>query len=345
MRKVRLGRTGLMVSEIGFGGIPIQRLSDEQAQVVVSRCLELGITFLDTAHGYTTSEERIGRAIAGRREGLILATKSPAFDGKTCREHLELSFQRLGVTHIELFQFHNVSTSQQYEQLTAPDGALVVAREAQAAGRIGHIGVTSHSMDLALEMVPAGHFETLMFPFNFVTREPVEKLIPLCRQHDVGFIAMKPMAGGMLERATLSFKYLRQFPDIVPIPGIEATWEIEEILQIMAGPAATTEEENAEMERLSVELGSRFCRRCDYCQPCPQQIRISTVMNLRSFWKRFPPQRLYAMMDGLIATAETCADCGECESRCPYHLPIRETIRENVALYRERIAPGKQATP
>jgi uncharacterized protein len=341
MRTVRLGKTGLMVSEVGFGGIPIQRLNDAEAQAVITRALDLGVTFLDTAHGYSTSEERIGRAIAGRRAGLILATKSPACDGKTFSEHMAQSFQRLGVEYIDLFQFHNVSTPQQYAQLLAPDGALAVARAAQATGRIGHIGVTSHSMEMALEMVPSGHFETLMFPFNFVTREPLDRLIPLCRQHDVGFIVMKPMAGGMLDDARLAFKYLRQLPDLVSIPGIEKVAEIEEIVGLVQGSAELSSAEQAEMARVAAELGTRFCRRCDYCQPCPQNIRISTVMNLRSFWKRFPPQRLYDMMEGAITAAEQCADCGKCEERCPYHLEIRQTLRENVKLYREQIAPRR----
>jgi predicted aldo/keto reductase-like oxidoreductase len=309
VRKIRLGKTALMVSEVGFGGIPIQRLDEDEAVQVVRRCLELGVTFLDSANGYTTSEERIGKAIAGRREGLVLATKSGARDAKTCREHLELSFRRLGVEHIDLFQFHNVSTEEHYEQVIAPGGMLEVVREAQAAGRVSHIGVTSHSLKMALTLVASGYFETLMFPFCFATPEPTEELIPLCRKHDVAFIAMKPMGGGLLESASLAFKYLRQFPDILPLVG------------------------------LSQELGTRFCRGCDYCQPCPQGISISMAMRLRSHIKRFHADRFYGQeFQSLVARAETCTDCGDCESRCPYELTIRETLRENIAWYHEQIA-------
>jgi len=343
MRKVRLGKTGLMVSEVGFGGIPIQRLSEDDAVAVVRRCIELGVTFIDTAYGYGTSEERIGKAIQGRREGLVLASKSPARDGATFGQHLEQSLRRLGVEHIELYQFHNVSSREQFDQIVGPGGALEVAREAQAAGKIGHIGVTSHSRETATMMAESGLFETMMFPFNFITDEPLERLIPLCRQHDVGFIAMKPMGGGLLENATIAFKWLRQYPDLVPIPGIEKAAEIEEIVAIMEGPAELTAPERAEMQRLADELGTRFCRRCDYCQPCPEGIPISTLMNMGSFIKRFPPARLFAMMEEPVRAAERCADCGECESRCPYDLPIREMMRENVALYAARRAQSGQA--
>jgi len=339
MRKIRLGKTGLMVSELGFGGIPIQRLNDDEAIRVVRRCLDLGVTFLDSANSYTTSEGRIGKAILGRREGLVLATKSGARDPQTCREHLALSFQRLGVEHIDLFQFHNVSTQEHYERIVAPGGMLAVVREAQADGRIGHIGVTSHNLDMALKLVRSGHFETLMFPFCCVTPEAAEELIPLCREHDVAFIAMKPMGGGLLENASLAFKYLRQFPDVLPLVGVQSVAEIEEIVAIMEGPASLSAGEQIELQRLRQELGTRFCRGCDYCQPCPQGISISMMMRLHSHAKRFHVDRFYGQeMQSLVARIETCADCGDCESRCPYQLAIRETLRANAAWYREQMA-------
>jgi hypothetical protein len=335
MRKLRLGKTGLMVTEIGFGGIPIQRLADDEAVRVIRHCLDLGVNFIDTAHGYGTSEERIGQAIAGRRDGLILATKAPARDAATFRQQMETSFQRLGVDCIDLYQFHNIATEEHLQTVLGSGGAMEVAREAQAAGRIGHIGVTSHSLDLSLKLVRTGEFSTLMFPFNFITTEPANELIPLCREHDVAFIAMKPMGGGMLENANLAFKYLKQVPDIIPLVGIETAAEIQEIVSIMQGAADLSADELARIAALRQELGTRFCRRCDYCQPCPQEIGISTVMNLHSFGKRFPPERMFGSFgEAIVTEAERCIECGECESRCPYHLPIRQVIRENVAWFR-----------
>lgn len=339
MRKIPLGRTGLVVSEIGFGGIPIQRLSTEEAVAVVRRCLDLGITFFDTAHGYTTSEERIGQAIAGRREGLVLASKSPARDGATFAEHLELSLKRLGTDYIDIYQFHGVNTPQDYERILAPGGALERAREAQAAGRIRHIGITTHSLPLAQEFVRSGYFETIMFPFNFISTEPERDLLPLCRMHNVALLAMKPMGGGVFEDARPAFHYLRQFPDVLPVVGIENVREIEEIVALTEESAELTPQDAAEIERLRRELGTRFCRRCDYCQPCPQGIAISTVLSLRGFSRRFPRERVFGTWgQEVIQRARTCQECGECESRCPYNLAIRDLLKEAIAWYEMALA-------
>jgi predicted aldo/keto reductase-like oxidoreductase len=221
----------------------------------------------------------------------------------------------------------------------APGGPMEVALEAKAAGRIGHIGVTSHSLDMAEELIQSGHFETIMFPFNFITREPAERLLPLCAKHDVGFISMKPMGGGLLESAELSFKWLKQHPLALPLVGIQSFAEIEEIVAVMADPAPLSAAQAAAIEAKRAELGTRFCRSCDYCQPCPQGIQISSVLRARSNVKRFHPDRFWgAATEKMIATAESCKECGECETRCPYELPIREMLKENTAWYRAQQA-------
>jgi predicted aldo/keto reductase-like oxidoreductase len=336
MEKVRLGKTGMMVSHVGFGGIPIQRDSEEESIAVVRRCIELGVNFIDTANAYTTSEGRIGKAISGRREGLILATKTHERSSEGIENHLQQSLKQLGVESIDLYQFHNVSDSNALNALLDPNGPFATAEKAKRDGKIKHIGITSHSMDIAKEAVKTDRFETIMFPFNFITSEPVDELLPLAREHDVGFIAMKPLGGGTLSNATIAFKYLLQFPDVVPIPGIEKPHEIDEIVQILDGPWQMTEEEQGEMHRLREELGTRFCRRCDYCQPCEEEIPISMVMVSDSFAKRFPPERFFSgrIADNL-AKAANCTECGDCEERCPYDLPIREILAERVEWYSE----------
>jgi len=334
MHKVRLGKTELMVSAVGLGGIPIQRPTEEEAVEVVRRCLNLGVNFIDTANGYGNSEERIGQAIAGRREGLILATKSHAREGSELRQHLELSLKQLRVDYIDFYQLHNVSNFEDYEKSLVPGGPLDVVREAQAAGQVGHIGITCHSMEVALEATKSGFFETMMFPFNFISDEAAEELIPLAREHDVGFIVMKPMGGGLLENATIAFKYLRRFPDTVPVVGIEKVKEIEEIIAIMEGDPQMTPAEESEMERLRAELGTRFCRRCGYCQPCPEGVPIQLTMILESMMKRFPPESFFPRWGTeIVPQAENCVQCGECEEKCPYHLPIREMMEEHLALF------------
>ena len=341
MKTTRLGKTGLEVSRIGFGGIPIQRPTEAEAIRVVQRCLELGVTFLDTATGYTTSEERIGKAIAGRRTQVILATKTPARDRTTALEHLEQSLKRLRVDVIDLWQFHNVSTLEALDQVLGPEGALEAAHQAVKAGKVRHLGITSHSMDVVLKAVPLGCFETIQFPFNFVSSEPAGDLLPLARRYDLGFIAMKPLGGGLLSDANLCIKYLLQFDGVLPDPGIQRVEEIEEIAGIVARSWDLTSKEWQAIERIRAEVGTRYCRRCGYCEPCPQGVRISTVMVLESFWKRMPAER---MTTGLIAeaaaSAKACIECSECEDRCPYHLPIRDMIVENSKFYEEALQAG-----
>jgi len=334
MEKIRLGRTGMMVSKLGFGSIPIQRNTDDEALAVIRKCMELGITFLDTANGYTTSEGRIGKAVSGRREEFIIATKSHALTREGLESDLKLSLERLNVEYIDLFQFHNIHDTETLEKVLAPDGLMNVLQEAKEEGLVRHIGASSHSMDTAKEIVKSDRFETIQFPFNFITCEAANELLPLAREHDVGFIAMKPMAGGMLDNATIAFKYLFQFPDVGPIPGAEKVHEIEEIVQIMEGPLAMTEAEQWEMEQLKQELGTRFCRRCEYCQPCPQGIPISSVITFPSLLKRQTPERLFAGSFSVpMEKAVDCVECGECEEKCPYQLPIREMIAEYVKQY------------
>jgi len=345
MEKVRLGKTGMMVTKIGFGGIPIQRVSEEEAIVVVKRCLALGINFIDTAHAYTTSEERIGKAIAGRREDLILATKSPARDREGLEKHLKQSLERLAVDYIDLYQFHQVGDFKTLETIMDPSGPMAVMQEAKKAGLIKHIGVTSHSLDVAKEAVKLDVFETIMFPFNFITCEAADELLPLAKKHDVGFIGMKPLAGGMLDNVTIAFKYLLQFPEVVPIPGVSEVREIDEIIQVLDGPWEMTGAEQLEIHRLREELGTRFCRRCDYCLPCNEEIPISTVMTSSSFLKRMPREWFFTgVFAKVFERAANCTECGDCEERCPYQLPIREMMAEQIQWFEEETRRYQEST-
>jgi len=334
VHQVRLGRTGLMVSAVGFGGIPIQRLSEDDAVAVVRHCLDRGVNFIDTANGYTTSEERIGKALEGRREGLIIASKSFTRDGERTWEHIELSLERLGVEVVDIYQVHGVNNLEDYQRVVASGGPLDAIREAQAAGVVRYIGVSSHELKTGMALVRSGYFDTILFPFNCVSNEAAEELIPLAAKHDVGFLAMKPMEGGMLEDATIAFKYLRRFANVIPVVGIQRTEEIDEIVAVMEGPAAMSAAEEAELVRLREELGKRFCRRCGYCMPCPQGINISAMVGMESFAKRLP---LKSLLEGwraeAVETAKSCIKCGECEEKCPYGLPIREMIEEGIAFW------------
>jgi predicted aldo/keto reductase-like oxidoreductase len=341
MKSTVLGKTGLVVSRVGLGGIPIQRVSEEEAVQVVQRCVELGVTFFDTANAYTTSEERIGKALATlpvQRDQLVIATKTAARDRATALEHLEQSRRDLGIDVVDLWQLHNVSSMDVYEQVLAPGGALEATQAALETGRVRHVGVSSHSMEVALEAVASGLFETVQFPFNFVTDEPADRLLPLVREHGLGFIAMKPLGGGLLSDAHLSIKYLLQYDEVVPDPGIQKVAEIEEIAAIISGSWGLTPDERQAIERIRDEVGVRFCRRCGYCEPCPEGVRISLVMNLPTFWKRMPASRLLTGNSAAaLQTGMKCIQCGECEEKCPYQLPIREMITEHMAVYEEAL--------
>jgi predicted aldo/keto reductase-like oxidoreductase len=336
MEKIKLGKTGMMVTRLGFGGIPIQRLTEADAVKVVQKCLDLGINYLDTANGYTTSEERIGKAVKGRRHDVFIATKTFPGTPDIIEKNLDLSLKRLDTDYIDIYQFHGINDKATLDKILDPEnGVYKVFEKAKKAGKIRHIGITSHQMDAAKLEVQSDKFETIMFPFNFITNEPAKELLPLCREHDMGFIVMKPLAGGMLNDAMLCFKYLLQFPEVVTIPGIEKISEIEEIAAIYEGPKKITAAEYTRMKRMIAELGTRFCRRCDYCQPCAQGIPISMIMTFPTFVKRLPPDWYLKspFIPEAMEKAKNCTECGECESRCPFNLPIREMLKEGYDLY------------
>jgi predicted aldo/keto reductase-like oxidoreductase len=324
-----------MVTRVGFGGIPIQRLEEDDAVEVVRHTLDRGVNFIDSSRAYSNSEGRIGQAIAGRRDGLILATKSPARTGEGLRADLAESLKLLGADYIDLYQLHNVSDRETLDAVLAPGGPLDAAKEAQRAGIVGHIGVTSHSLDIVIEALNTGEFATVMAAFNFVNDRAMEKLLPLARELDVGFIAMKPLAGGRLDTVNTAFKYLWQYPEVLSLVGIDQPWQIDQIVDLLETSRDITAADREEMARLKAEIGQRFCRTCDYCQPCTQQIRISSVLAMRSTVLRFPKARVFGdSIAAIMATANDCSDCGDCEARCPYKLPIREMLTEEYDWYR-----------
>lgn len=336
MRTVILGKTGLEVSRIGIGGIPIGRPAEAEAIKVIQRALDLGVNFIDTAWRYGDSEERIGKAIAGRREWVIIATKTYT-KGKgdkakaTALEQLEESLKSFNTDYIDLWQFHGIDTFEEYEQVLKPNGAMEAAQEALQAGRIRHIGISGHSLEVALEAVRSGHFETIQFPFNFVNNDPANELVPLACEHDVGFIAMKPLAGGQLKDANLAIKYLLQFDNVVPDPGIQKVEEVEEIVNIINGSWELTPQERQKMEDIRAALGRRFCQWCNYCMPCPQEVDIPCLMNARAIDNY--GDDFVDWVAKAVESGRNCVQCGECEEKCPFHLPIREMVVANIEFF------------
>ncbi len=335
MRYRMLGKTGLEISEVGFGAIPIIRLGMEEAVRVLRRAHDRGITFYDTANMYLDSEEKIGRAFRGLRHQVVLATKTIKRDRQGAAADIDLSLHRMNTDYIDLFQFHQVSQETDYQTLIGPDGALEAVRQAREAGKLRHLGVTSHSLEMALKLVKTGLFSTVQFPFNFIEESPSLELHPEARAREMGILAMKPFCGGMVESARLCFKFLRQWPDVIPLPGFDTEERVDEVVDLYGQENVVAPEDLAEMGECREALGERFCRRCEYCQPCPQGVMITPAMIYPVIAHRMSPAIASNFSAKAMESVRNCIECGECLERCPYGLPIPEMLKEHLALYEE----------
>lgn len=324
-----LGSTGLKVSAIGFGGIPIQRIDNDEAKNVIIRAEELGMNLIDTARGYTVSEEYIGKALEGRRDKWIIATKSMSRGKEAMTKDIEISLSNLKTEYIDLYQIHNVKTEEEYNKVLSEDGAYNALLQSKKEGKIGHIGITSHSLDILKVAVESGKFETIMYPYNIVENQG-EKLFERAKELNIGVIAMKPMAGGALTNGTLALKYILQNKNVTcAIPGMGKIEEVEENVLIGSQNIELTDKEKEEIRTISDELGTEFCRRCGYCAPCPQGIDIPSMFLFQGYKERYNlvkwAEERYASVK---ATAKDCVECGTCESKCPYDLPIRKMLKK-----------------
>ncbi len=336
MRKKVFGKTNLTVTPVAMGGIPITRLSKKEAVDVIRGVFAMGINFIDTANGYSDSEEMIGEALKGRkREDIVIASKSMAPDRKLFLKHVNLSLKRLQTDYIDIYQFHGVSSEEKMKKVMGPGGAYEGIEEAIKRGKVRYPGFSSHFMPVAKEMMLTGRFDVVQIPFNLIDVEAEKEIIPLARRMNLGFISMKPMGGGLLEDANLSFRYLAQFSDIVPDPGIEKVEEMQEILRVIEDPRPLSVKEEEEIEAIREELGKEFCHRCGYCQPCSQGISISSVLTLRSALRRMPWQNNFDWLDPAMQKARECTECEECLERCPYNLAIPELLKKNISLWDE----------
>ncbi|MBU7013385.1 MAG: aldo/keto reductase [Theionarchaea archaeon] len=339
MKTIVLGKTGLEVSRVGIGGIPLNRPSEEKAIKVVQRALDLGVNFIDTANGYSESENRIGKAISGRREEVIIATKTGRRDKDAALQELEVSLERLRTDYIDIWQFHGINTAAILEKVLEPGGAMEGAQVALRKGKVRHIGFSSHNLEIAMKAVSSGQFETVQFPLNFVSDEAAPSLVPLARQEDMGFIAMKPFAGGRIRDADLAIKYLLQFDTVVPDPGVQKVEEIEEIVGIVDSESWEVSSQDLErIESIREKVGKRFCRQCTYCMPCPQEVFICGVLYLPILWELWPSDWFFNWdyVNHSVKSAKNCIRCGECEEKCPYLLPIREMIEESVNFFEQK---------
>ncbi|EMR74026.1 putative oxidoreductase of aldo/keto reductase family [Thaumarchaeota archaeon SCGC AB-539-E09] len=332
MKKVRLGRTNLKVKNLGFGGIPIQRVSEKDAVGVVRRCYELGIDYYDTARGYSVSEERMGIALQDVRDDVVIATKSGRRTADELWDELQTSLRNLRTDRIDVYQLHNISDVEAWEKVKAPGGAMEAMYRAKDEGLIDHLGITSHDPVVLADIVKEEIFATIMIPYNYLTPIPEEALLPLCKKMDVATICMKPFGGGVFSNANTALKFVLGSGKVdITIPGMMSVEEVEENVAVSTGDLNLSTEEYALIEKDKIELGSQFCRACGYCQPCPQEIPITFILRAeKQFIKRMGwREGLEEQLQNAIEKADTCIECGDCEGRCPYHLPIRELLKDS----------------
>ena len=327
MEYAMLGKTGLRISRMGFGGIPIQKTDAQVTRALMEELVAHGVNYIDTARGYTVSEAYLGEALCGLRDRFVLATKSMARTKEAMARDIETSLANLRTDHIDLYQVHNPSLKE-LEQVCAPGGALEALLEAKAAGRIGHIGVTAHMAAVFERALTLPWVETVMFSYNIVETQG-EALMNRAHEQGVGFICMKPLAGGALEDAALAMRFIAQNPDVsVVIPGMCDVREVRQNIDAFENTAPLTQAELAQIETIRKELGTQFCRRCNYCQPCTAGISMSGIFVLEGYLNRYGlgdwAKQRYAAM---AKKAGDCVGCGVCETRCPYQLPIREMLR------------------
>ncbi len=321
----KLGK--LSVNPMGFGGIPIQRIPMEEAITVLNAVLDNGINFIDTARVYTDSEEKIGNAISHRRKEFYIATKGLVSTKQDMEEQIRISQNKLKTEYIDLYQVHNVGDETRFQIVMGIDGATKALEEAKEAGVIGMVGITGHKVDFLLKLIDTGRFDTVQFPFNVLELDKL-KVLEKANELGMGTIIMKPLAGGAFKNADLALKFILEYNVSVIIPGMDSVQQVIDNVNVMKNPKLTDEERKI-LDKEAKSIEKNLCRRCDYCQPCPKGIPIAGVLMFHSYFDRYGMHKWarerYA---GFVTKANACEECGICETRCPYDLPIRKMLKK-----------------
>ncbi len=338
MKLITLGTTGITVPQNAFGALPIQRVDFETAKAILLRAYEGGMRFFDTARAYSDSEEKLGYAFSDLRENIYIATKTAAKTPEDFKEHLETSLRLLKTDYIDIYQFHMVDTCWRPGD---GSGMYECMLEAKEQGKIRHIGVTAHKLDVAKECIESGLYETLQFPLSYLSSEKDLELVQMCRERNMGFIAMKALAGGLISNSKAAFSYMSQFDHVLPIWGIQRMTELEEWLDYMENPPVMNEEILQFIEKEKKELTGDFCRGCGYCLPCPAGIPINNCARMSLMVRRAPSAAwLNETWQENMQKIENCLECGQCSSRCPYELDTPKLLRKNYEDYKN-ILSGK----
>ncbi|CEK32141.1 aldo/keto reductase ferredoxin [[Clostridium] sordellii] len=322
-----LGKTNLKINRIGFGGIPIQRVTQQDTNKIIDELINQGINFIDSARGYTVSEEYIGNAIEGKRDKFILASKSMSRTYEDMLKDVDITLKNFKTDYIDLYQLHNVK-SDEYENIFNDNMAYKALLDCKSQGKIKNIGITSHSIDTIKKAVRDEKFDTIQFPYNIV-EDQADEIFREAHKRNIGTIVMKPLAGGAINNAKLAIKYIlsKEYIDVA-IPGMDSVDQVLENISVLKNLDIDKEDE-LKIEDIRSQLGNRFCRRCEYCMPCPVGINIPMNFLLEGYYSRYNLKEWSKeRYNSLDIKASDCVECGKCESKCPYDLPIREMLKE-----------------
>ena len=332
MRKMRLGKTGIVVNKNGFGALPIQRRNMDEAVKILRKAYENGIDFFDTARVYSDSEEKIGNALSDVRDNIFIATKSMAQTADKMREDLETSLELLKTDHVDIYQFHNPAFCPKPGD---ESGLYDEALKAKEEGKIRHIGITNHRHAVAMEAIESGLYETMQFPFSYLADEKDLEIVKKCAEKDMGFLCMKGLAGGLIKRSDVAYAYQTQFEHTLPIWGIQWESELDEFLSYQENEPALDDEMLAYIAKEKAELAGDFCRGCGYCEPCPMEISIHDCNRMSLMIRRAPEDAWTTEhWQSEMMKIETCIECRQCVSRCPYGLDIPNTLKKNLEDYK-----------
>lgn len=333
---VTLGRTGIIVNKNGFGALPMQRVSVEAAGSLLKKAYAAGIRFFDTARDYTDSEEKIGYALSDVREKIYIATKTSAKTVEKFWADLETSLHNLKTDYVDIYQFHNPSFCPKPGD---GSGLYEAMLEAKAQGKIRYIGITNHRMAVAEEAVESGLYDTLQFPFNYLSTEREIALADACLKQNVGFIAMKGLSGGLITDSAAIYAWMLNYENVLPIWGVQRESELDEFISYIGNPPELTEERKAVIEKDRNELAGSFCRACGYCLPCPAGIEINMCARMSLLLRRMPPEEFLTKEgQAKMKKIEDCIHCGQCKSKCPYGLDTPTLLEENYKDYQEVLA-------
>lgn len=336
MKEIILGSTGIRTPQNAFGALPVQRVSMNQAVRILQRAYEGGMTFFDTARAYSDSEEKLGEAFGGMREKIYIATKTMATNPDDFWKQLEQSLKLLKTDYIDLYQFHCVGRCYRPDDGT---GMYECMQKAKEQGMIRHIGATAHKIGIASECVESGLYETMQFPFSYLSSPKELELVRSCEERNVGFIAMKGLAGGLIHNSRAAMAYIAQFNQVLPIWGIQREEELEEWLSYMEHTPKLDAEISAYIETEKKELTGDFCRGCGYCMPCPAGIMINQCARMSLMLRRAPSAGwLSEKMQSEMKKIEACLECGQCRAKCPYELNTPELLKKNYEDYKRVLA-------